>query len=308
MHGARLVPLLAIAVVLFLPACGGGGGNAARLARADRPHPSDELLFVRDGIVIPAGAPDFAVVGKTMVGGRPHSGVRYGPEALFVTFPTAPGDRVFTKHRGKLRSGQTPQQVTAWRIDSIPLEDVRNVTLTGNLADSVTAIAGTTVAVGTYTGKLHLRRLIGGGPPASTQLVRGGMVKALAFPPEDPDRPFPPDGTAEPSLLYAGEQSPRGRFRALALPGLTERWGFDLAEDLGEGTLPGPENPYGIYELPGVFQIVARQRRVFFVGVRSFSEADGSKQNRSRLYCYSPAGERLWAWPPDGYAPLNILR
>ncbi|MEO7993439.1 MAG: hypothetical protein ABI743_03495 [bacterium] len=267
-------------------------------------HPTT-LRFVRDGIVIPETKANFAGIGHTWTMMEIHHGITFGAD-LFLPWQGAPGDRIFTKQLGTTRVGRIPENPSPWTMATMPLEDVRAVTLTGNLADSCVAVAGTTVATGTYNGQLHVARI--GEQPRTISLATGGMVKCLGFNIEAKERPNPPDGTVQPDTLFVGEQTPRGRFRCLDVANLTERWGFDVATDLGEGMLPKPDDLYGIYALPGIFQVVIRRDAVFFVGVHSFTDNTGTKINRSRLYAYKVDGTPMWAWPAAGPAPLNILR
>lgn len=263
------------------------------------------LLFVRDGLAIADASP--VLVGSTFTGMRPQDSVKL-EDQRFVTWHSAPGDKVYVKAGVNPGSGTTPVNPSPWSIASIPLGDIKSEVLRGNLPDTSVAVAGTSVAVGTFTGELVGTFLHGKYPPFKTALVVGGMVKTVAFPEEPPKRAFPPDGSYQPEMVYSGEQSTRGRFHCLAWPSLEEKWHFDISEDLGEGKLPGVENPYGIYSLPAVWQIETRLDGVYFVGVHSRINADGTKTNLSRMYAYDHAGTRRWAWPADGPAPVNMLR
>lgn len=267
------------------------------------------VKFVRDGVVLPHGKGSSALIGLAWSAMRPQGALSLGPQhGLFVPWQATPGDQVFTKVQGQVAIGTAPMNPSPLPFMPVPLGDIRQEVLRGNLPDSCVALAGTSVAVGTFTGHLIGRQILEDAAPVSKALVTGGMIKSVAFSREPAMRPFPPDGSYQPPVVFAGEQSTRGRFHALTWPALTPLWQMEISKDLGEGRLPDATNPYGIYSLPAIFQITSREDGVYFVGVHSQILPDGTKRNLSRLYAYTNEGERRWVWPADAPAPVNILR
>lgn len=277
-------------------------GLALLLASCQSPSPSHEApsrtLVTRNGLVLQSQGSTLVMAGYSWTGLTPRQGRQYDPGGLFLPMEITPGGKVFLKRDGKLETVQVPLNPAPWVIQTVS-HRASALSRANNIPDTALALAGDWLVAGTYDGMLHLTGLQHHAN-AAKPLVTGGMVKALAF---------AGSALADPDALYVGEQSPLARLHRLSLPGGTSQWTLDLATRFGEIPPADPKNPYGIYALPGIFQLLAEpDGGCLALLVYSKLEADGSKSNRSQLLRFDAAGTELWTWPPLDFAQVNLLR
>lgn len=108
--------------------------------------------------------------------------------------------------------------------------------------------------------------------------------------------------------LYVVEQSPDAYLRAVDPVTLADRWTHRLADDLETSVLPPKDDIYGMYSLPSAFGLhVLDDGSLLVAGAHGWTIADGTRQNRSRLYRFAADGAVLAAWPADRAADGILL-
>lgn len=231
----------------------------ALLACADAPPPpAGEVIFVRDGIILPGGG-----------------GLR--DQAW------SPGQRVEVEGA----AGTAPAQaecVTLWQAE---LGDVARLVAMQGVPDTALAFspgAGERLAIGTVHGEVFVFDGWTGQQQARRRLPEA-LVRALAW---------SPDG----ATLYVSEQSPDAALRALDPATLEERWSLRLADVVGTSAPPAGEDLYGVYSLPAGFGLaVLPAGDLLVAATHGWGDASGQRRNQGQLLRVSPDGAIAARWP-----------
>lgn len=252
-----------------------------------------QLTFVRSGLAVDgATAPvEIKCQGRRV----PAEQIDLDEKRSFFRFEWTPSTRydVFI--------GDTPRQLTApvkptpYQVRTIELERVDSAALTTAIPDSTVQFSPDEkyLAIGTLFGHLQVVEALQGKTLWKKKLAEG-MVKQVAF-------------SSDGETVYAGEQSPDGFLYALDRSSGEIRWKYRLADDLEASSPPAREDRYGIYFLPGVYQLhVTPDGRLLCAGTHSWN-VDGEWKNRSRLYVFKPDGSLDWAFPEDGPMDANVI-
>jgi hypothetical protein len=297
------VVVLALSATLIVASGCGGAPRASRTQIGDVTGGREsDVTFVRGGIVVdrgdksqvtvrrvdrPAGDAT-AVAAADLPEARQFVPLEWSPLA---TYQIARGEEEWT-----VRAPVRPTPHCLWRLT---LEDVRRVALAGAAPDAVVRFSPDAryLAVGSFGGWLRVVE-VASGRVVDERRVAEGMVKQLAWSPDA-------------AVLYVGEQSPDGNLLALdattaasGLPSFEVLWQRPLADDV-ETSRPPSNDRYGIYTLPGVFDIeVSRDGRLFVTGTHSWTTAEGVK-NRSVVLALSSSGKLLWRYPPERAAHVQ---
>jgi hypothetical protein len=196
------------------------------------------------------------------------------------------------------RPGEVVDEVIAPRIPecvplfSVSLGDVsRHVAAGGEAPDTALVFSPDEqlLAIGTFDGELRVVDAWSGAERARRAWSEA-MIKRLAW---------SPDG----AVLWAGEQSPDGYVYALRAVDLEELGRFRIADELGGGEPAPGDDLYARYALPGVYGLAADAGGAWVVGAHGWTDADGVRRNRSRIWRLAAHGLGvLAAWPPDGPA------
>ncbi len=171
---------------------------------------------------------------------------------------------------------------------SIPLGHLplRN-RLTGEQPEAVLAFdpSGERLAVGTGDGVLRIVD-VASGVVTLRLWLSPGPLRALLFTDDD---------------LWVAEQSPDAWLRRLDPATGDERARLRLADQVGSGALPAPDDVYGIYALPSAYGLAAAPDGDLFVtAVHGWAEA-GARHQRSRVLRVDGATLEIEAgWPADG--------
>ncbi len=231
------------------------------------PTPTERLVFVREGVIAPAGAG-----GQVLADGRELVSASWEPGAQ-----TTLG----------ARTDPAPAHPECVPLFSVDLGDVTSLIARGAEAPN-TALAfspdGTQLAVGTHTGDVLVLDGWTGAIRARRSLSET-MVKQVAW-------------SGDGKTLYAGEASPDAFLHALKADDLSSRWSVRLADDVGSSPAPPATDIYGVYTLPAAYALrVLPGGDLLVAGVHAWPGADGQTQNKSRLLRLSPDGTRKAAWP-----------
>lgn len=237
--------------------------------------PPAEVVFVREGVIAPEGQ------GRRLADGR-----------VLVDQPWTPGEVV----RIGDAVGTAPERAECAELFRVPLGDVSRLIANGGEAPD-TALAfspdGARLAVGSYLGELVVVDAWTGADLARRRFDEA-LVKQVAW-------------SADGRVLYVGEQSPDANLWALDADTLATRWSLRLADEVGTSPVP-KDDLYGVYQLPGVLAVEVLPGGDLLVdAVRSWTEADGRRRNRSRLLRLSADGTRVAAFPADGAADATLL-
>ena len=255
-------PLLPVAVLV-------AGLGAACTTEA--PAPAWSLRFVRDGVLAPATA-------------APADAPRFGDWAL-VSGPWRPGERVEVASAAEV-APRAPECVPYAHVD---LGDVARMVAAGAPApdtDLAFSPDGGRLAVGSFRGEVLVLDAASGAVLARRSLGEG-MVRRVAW-------------ARDGGTLYVGEQSPDAAVRALDPTTLADRWRVDLAARVGRSTMPAGEDLYGVYSLPGVYGLeVLADGRLVATAAHGWSDAEGTRHNRSQLLRFLPDGTLDATWPAE---------
>lgn len=238
------------------------------------PVAEGELIFVRDGLLAPAGA-----------GGR---AVGDGSLAL-IEQPWSAGETV----RLADLTGVAPQRADCLPLFSIDLGDVsRLVAMGGTAPDTAVAFSpdGERLAIGSYRGEVLVADAWSGQLIERRKLAET-MVKHVVW---------SPDG----DTLYVGEQSPDAWVHALDPATLKPKWQVRLAEFVHSSPAPDGEDLYGVYTLPAAYSLEVLPGGDLLVGaVHGWNPAGGERRNASVLLRLAPTGGAVVArWPAGGAA------
>jgi hypothetical protein len=241
------------------------------------PTPTERLVFVRDGVIAPAGAG-----GQVLADGRE-----------LVSTPWEPGASTTLG----ARTDPAPARPECVPLFSVDLGDVSSLIARGAEAPN-TALAfspdGSRLAVGTHTGAVLVLDGWTGAVKARRSLAET-MVKQVAW-------------SADGQTLYAGEASPDAFLHALEVGDLSTRWSVRLADDVGSSPAPPATDIYGVYTLPAAYALrVLPGGDLLVAGVHAWPGADGQMQNKSRLLRVGANGTRKAAWPKSEAADA-VLR
>lgn len=153
---------------------------------------------------------------------------------------------------------------------------------------------GKWLAIGSDAGSLRVVDTDTGAVRAQRSVAEGA-VKQVAW-------------AADGGTLYVGAQSPDAELLAVDPATLATRWQHRLADELETSALPPADDVYGLYSLPAVFSIrVLAGGDLLVAGSHGWTTAEGTRNNRARLYRYGPDGTRRAAWPPNGPADAVLL-
>ena len=234
----------------------------------DRASGPAELRFVRGGLLLPTGEAGVAVGGQR-----------------FVERAWKAGERVSESGR----SGVAPKLAECVALGGVDLGDVARMVVAGAPApdtDLAFSPDGAALAVGSFRGEVLVIDVATLAVTARRQLAEA-MVRRVAW---------SPDG----KTLYAGEQSPDATLHALDPATLADRWTLPLAERVGRSSLPAGEDLYGVYSLPGVYGLdVLADGDLLVAAAHGWTEADGTRKNRSQLLRVSPGGAVRSTWPAE---------
>jgi len=230
-------------------------------------EPEGELIFVRDGVVAPAGVE----AGRPLPGGR-----------ALVSRSWSPGEAISL---GGL-SGVAPRQAGCVTLFQHELGDVSRLMAMGAEAPNTTMVFSPDaerLAVGTYLGEV----LVLDGWTGQVIARRGlaeTMVKHLAF-------------SADGQTLYAAEQSPDAYVHAFAADSLEIRWSLRLADFVETSPAPAAEDIFGVYTLPAAYGLSALEGGDLLVSALHSWPVDGERRNRSQVLRVSSTGEIRARWP-----------
>ncbi|MCB9781208.1 MAG: PD40 domain-containing protein [Alphaproteobacteria bacterium] len=240
--------------------------------------PTGELVFVRDGVLLPR-----ADAGPQ---GQPTSGDR-----VLVETPWTPGADVAV---GRLHdiAPVKPECVPLFTVD---LGDVsRLVAMGGEAPDTALAFSpdGRWLAVGSYRGEVLVVDAWSGAVVAR-QTLSEATVKQVAW---------APDG----SWLAVSEQSPDAFVRVLDPGTLGERWSLRLADIVEQSLPPDGEDLYGIYTLPAGFGLSPLADGSLLVVAGHSWAVDGVRRNRFQVLRLTDGGAIAARWP-DAPASATFL-
>lgn len=231
------------------------------------PSATEELVFLRDAVVAPAGAP-----GRELPDGR-----------VLVGQDWAPAQRVELGGATAI----APRRAECIPLFHLDLGDVERLIAMGGSAPN-TALAwspdGGRLAVGSYTGEVLV---VDGwsGAVLARQRFAETMVKHVAW---------SPDG----ATLYAAEQSPDANLHALDPDTLLAKWTLRLADIVETSAAPTGEDIYGIYTLPAAYGLhVLPDGDMVVTALHSWPGADGAARNRSQVLRVNPHGQIEARWP-----------
>jgi sugar lactone lactonase YvrE len=186
-----------------------------------------------------------------------------------------------------------PELPEAWTVTRIDLPDAGG---DGALPDTALAFSpsGEALAVGAFDGTVLVVDAWNGRERWRSR-VPEGFAKRLAF---------SPDGRR----LYVGAQSPRGSLRCLAAGDGSQLWERELAEHVQPSSRPRGRDRYGVYELPAAQRLLVLESGELLVAAsHAWTLGDGQRRNRSRVLRYSPEGDLMRAWPPEGPMALSLV-
>lgn len=240
------------------------------LAACHTPPVEGELIFVRGGVLAPAGAG----MGQAVAGNR-----------VFLPGEWQPGQ---LSAAGAF-SGVAPHRPECVPLFHVPLGDIRRLIAMGG-SDPDTALAwspdGHRLAIGAYTGELVVVDAWTGVERARKKLSET-LLKRVAW-------------SEDSRTLYAGEQSPDANLLALDPDTLVPRWTLRLADEVGSSPAPAGEDVFGVYTLPGVLGLDVLPGGDLLVSAsHGWNDADGTRLNRSRLLRVDPNGKVRAAWPAE---------
>jgi WD40 repeat protein len=192
---------------------------------------------------------------------------------------------------------EAPRQPECVALYQVELEDMARLASMGAPAPG-TALAfspdGAWLAIGSQGGSL---RVVDGwtGAERAARTYPEAAVKQVEW-------------SADGTTLYVGEQSPDATIRAVDAGTLQDRWSRRLADELETSALPPADDVYGIYSLPGAYAIrVLDGGDVLVAGAHGWTDAEGKRRNRSRLWRLGPAGDERGVWPAEGVADGILL-
>ena len=227
-----------------------------------------ELVFVRDGILAPsAEAPGRAV----------------GGDRILVSADWSPG----SAHTIGGVSGVAPVLPECVPLFHVPLTDVSRLAASGGVAPNSSVAfspSGDRLAVGSYQGDVVVVDGWTGQEIARTVLPEA-IAKRLTW-------------SADGKTLYVGEQSPDAEVHALDPSTLLKRWSFRGADFVESSPLPGGEDRYAIFELPGIYTLeVLSGGDLIVVAVHGWNQPDGSRRNLSQIFRLDRSGKIVDRWP-----------
>ena len=243
----------------------------ALLLACDPPPPPGELIFVRGGIIAPAGE------GTPLADGR-----------VYQDRAWTPGETV---EIGGI-TGTAPVLAECAPLYQVTLGDVsRLIAMGGEAPDTALRWSpdGRWLGVGTYDGELIVVDGWTGAVRARRKLTET-LVKQVAWSPDS-------------QTLYAAEQSPDALLYAMDPATLQPRWTYALSQEVERSTPPAGEDLYGVYSLPGAYGLVVLPSGELLVAAsHGWNRADGVRVNRARLLRLSPEGAVRGTFPADGPA------
>lgn len=274
--------LLSVGVLSLLWAC----------TPSEPRDPSAHVTFVRGGIAVDGmlGQVEVKKEGERLSTRR----LNLDGKRQLLLFDWEPGQPYQLYLGGQEQTQVAPQKPTPYRIRTVALEGDA-VAASSAIPDVSLRFStdGRRLAVGTLFGELRVIDVLQGTTLLKKQVTEG-MVKRVAF---------SPDG----ETVYAGEQSPDGFLYALDVRTGAERWRRRLADDLETSRPAAAGDRYGIYFLPGVFELqVLQDGRVVAAGTHSWN-VDGVQKNRSRLYVLQPDGSPDFLYPAGGALDGNLV-
>lgn len=250
----------------------------ALLACADPPPPpSGEVIFVRDGVVIP----DAGGEQRPLPGGRALRPLAWSPGQ--------------TVELGGLR-GTAPAQAECLTLWQAPLGEVARLVAMQGVPDTALAFSpgeGLLLAVGTAQGEVLVLDGWTGQQLARRRLPEA-LIRAVAW---------SPDG----SLLYVAEQSPDATLRAVDPHTLADRWTLRLADLVGTSTPPAGEDLYGVYSLPAGYGLaVLPAGELLVAATHGWGDEQGQRRNQGQLLRIGADGRIAARWP-DAPAEVTLL-
>ncbi len=234
---------------------------------AEPPPPAVDPIFVRGGLIVPAGQGQ----GQALPEGK-----------VLISRDWRPGETV-TVAETQAIAPKIPECVPLWHA---PLGDVsRLIAMGGEAPDTALSWSpdGSLLAAGAYTGELVVLDGWSGEELARRSLAEG-MVKRLAW-------------SADGQTLYAAEQSPDAFLWALNPRDLTERWRVRLADEVGSSTPPPGEDLYGVYTLPTAYGLTVLPSGELLVATGHAWNEGETRYNRGRMLIFDARGQRVRAWP-----------
>ncbi|MCK6504961.1 hypothetical protein L6R53_16440 [Myxococcota bacterium] len=241
----------------------------ALLACADPPPPpAGEVIFVRDGVVVP----HLPVRARPLPGGR-----------ALLPLAWTPGQQVDLDGAPGIAPAQA-ECVTLWQA---PLGEVARLVAMQGVPDTALAFSpgdGARLAVGTVQGEVLLLDGWTGEQLARRRLPEA-LVRAVAW---------SPDG----ALLYVAEQSPDATLRAVDAGTLADRWTLRLADVVGTSTPPPGEDLYGVYSLPAGYGLaVLPGGDLLVAATHGWGDEQGQRRNQGQVLRVGPDGQVAARWP-----------
>ena len=228
-----------------------------------------ELRFVRGGVVTTGGEQ-----GRALSDGR-----------RLVEADWAPGDTLTVGGATSV----APRRAECVPLFSVPLGDVSRLIASGGAAPNTTLAFspdGETLAVGGYTGEVLLLDGWSGALRARRRLAET-MVKSVVW-------------SADGQTLYAAEQSPDAYLHALSAEDLSARWTVRLADIVGSSAPPDASDIYGVYTLPAAYGLLRLpDGDLVTAALHSWTDASGTKRNRSQVLRLRPDGTIAARWPAE---------
>jgi hypothetical protein len=225
------------------------------------------LIFVRDGVIAPAGAD-----GQPLPDGR-----------VLVATDWSLGDTLTVGGA----EGTAPVQASCVGLFSEDLGDVqRLVAMGGEPPDTDLAWSpdGARLAVGSHTGEVLVLDGWTGTVLARKRLAET-MVKHVVW-------------SLDGATLDAAEQSPDANVMALDPQTLAARWTLRLADIVETTAPPSGEDIYGIFQLPAAYGLqVLDSGDLLLSALHSWRDASGTARNRSQVLRLTPDGTIAARWP-----------
>jgi len=264
-----------------------------------------QLSFVASGLCV-TGVDDAEEVGSVkVVAGVKAEDLKFRQfgDALLITYSWSAG-REYSVRIGGAGRFEEPVEITATAPRNPGPALLRTIALGAYLgADrpedkiepSAAAISddGRWCALGTDNGRLFIFDLRSGDLVARSYSA-GAYIRYLAF-----------GNSGERTILYAGEQSPRGTITAYRLGpdgSLRKLWFYETGGDIGTSARD-PDDPYSWAHLPGIYRILPGRGALLALAVHP---AAGRKPKLSVLYRLDAEdGRVLWRYPDS--EPLSAV-
>ena len=273
------------------------------------PEPGEiRVYFVRGGLGVETECPLAVTVygaDGPLVRWEPKQGgdrvKKLGPGKWLVRLGWQPADRlkveIKTAETTLAREMAAPQKPSPFLISTLKLEEVRPYGgHAGVNPDTVLKFSPDNryLAIGSFNGYLRILE-VSGGRMILKKKIAEGMVKRLAW---SPDRNRP--------VLFVGEQSPDGFVTCLEAENGREIWRYRLADDIGAANIGPDEGRFGVYNLPGAYQLTALPGGdLLAVGTHGWFKGDDYVYLFRIYRLNGQTGRPVWKWPRDRCLPYG---